>query len=93
MFFTKNKFQINKILICLYVCFRKTCKNCKCTRNGHEIIAEHGARSRVGFAATLDGLDARSLGYTFAPPGLTSARQVIRSIATLYNYIIRDVHD
>lgn len=70
----------------MFICFRKTCKNCKCSRDGHEIIAEHGARSRVGFAATLDGLDARSLGYTFAPPGLTSARQVNLKHTNLFLY-------
>lgn len=63
-------------LIFTFDCYRKTCKNCKCSRDGHEIIAEHGARSRLGFVANHDGLDARSLGYTFVPPGLTSARQV-----------------
>lgn len=67
-------FKNNRYLIDFY-CFRKTCKNCKCSRDGHEVVAEHGARSRLGFAS-VDGLDARSLGYTFAPPGLTSARQV-----------------
>lgn len=58
-----------------FVC-RKSCKNCKCPRDGHEVIAEHGARSRLGFITNNDGLDARSLGYTFVPPGLSTARQV-----------------
>ncbi|KAJ8932080.1 hypothetical protein NQ314_014957, partial [Rhamnusium bicolor] len=61
----------------------KTCKNCKCTRDAHEIVAEHGAKSRLGFVANHDGLDARSLGYTFVPPGLTSARQVDQYYSTL----------
>ncbi|XP_072375221.1 prickle planar cell polarity protein 3-like, partial [Diabrotica undecimpunctata] len=63
--------------------WRKTCKHCKCSKDGHEIVAEHGARSRLGFVATHDGLDARSLGYTFVPPGLTSARQVDQYYSTL----------
>ncbi|KAJ8917536.1 hypothetical protein NQ315_005585 [Exocentrus adspersus] len=61
----------------------KTCKNCKCPRDGHEVVAEHGARSRLGFVANHDSLDARSLGYTFVPPGLTSARQVDQYYSTL----------
>lgn len=39
------------------------------------MIAEYGARSRLGFVPH-DGLDARTLGYAFVPPGLTTARQV-----------------
>ncbi|ENN78695.1 hypothetical protein YQE_04867, partial [Dendroctonus ponderosae] len=60
----------------------KTCKNCKCSREGHEIIAEYGARSRLGFVGH-EGLDARTLGYTFVPPGLTTARQVDQYYSTL----------
>lgn len=72
----------NSNFVCISV-FRKTCKNCKCSRDGHEVIAEHGARSRLGFAISHEGLDARSLGYTFVPPGLTSARQV-RELKYIY---------
>ncbi|XP_030747896.1 prickle planar cell polarity protein 3-B isoform X2 [Sitophilus oryzae] len=62
--------------------WRKTCKNCKCSRDGHEITTEYGARSRLGFVGH-DGLDARSLGYSFVPPGLTTARQVDQYYSTL----------
>nr|CAH7740968.1 unnamed protein product [Callosobruchus chinensis] len=61
----------------------KTCKNCKCSRDVHEVVAEHGARARLGFVQNHDGLDARTLGYTFVPPGLTSARQVDQYYSTL----------
>lgn len=70
-----NKF-IDYYVVFLFFRFRKSCKNCKCSRDGHEITAEHCARSRLGFIAKHDGLDARSLGYTFIPPGLSTARQV-----------------
>ncbi|KAF7279517.1 hypothetical protein GWI33_007099 [Rhynchophorus ferrugineus] len=62
--------------------WRKTCKNCKCTRDGHEITTEYGAKSRLGFVGH-NGLDARTLGYSFVPPGLTTARQVDQYYSTL----------
>ncbi|EFA03661.2 Protein espinas-like Protein [Tribolium castaneum] len=63
--------------------WRKNCRNCKCLREGHEIVAEHGARSRLGLTSNHDGLDARSLGYTFVPAGLTTARQVDQYYSSL----------
>ncbi|KAJ3633698.1 hypothetical protein MTP99_010631 [Tenebrio molitor] len=63
--------------------WRKNCKNCKCLKEGHEIVAEHGARSRLGLTSNHDGLDARSLGYTFVPAGLTTARQVDQYYSSL----------
>ncbi|XP_050309425.1 prickle planar cell polarity protein 3-B-like isoform X3 [Anthonomus grandis grandis] len=62
--------------------WRKTCKNCKCSRDGHEVVAEHGAQSRLGFV-NRDSLEAKELGYTFVPLGLTSARQVEQYYSTL----------
>ncbi|CAG9771309.1 unnamed protein product [Ceutorhynchus assimilis] len=62
---------------------KKTCKNCRCSKDGHEVQAEHGARSRLGLAGHEDGLNARSLGYTFVPPGLTTAKQVDQYYSTL----------
>lgn len=78
--------SITKIIINFL--FRKTCKNCKCSRDGHEVVAEHGARSRLGFVGH-DGLDARTLGYTFVPPGLTTARQVYNKTIYIFNLYLQ----
>ncbi|KAF2903813.1 hypothetical protein ILUMI_02365 [Ignelater luminosus] len=56
--------------------WRKNCNHCKCGRDGHEVIVEHGAKARLGFIISNDGLEPRNLGYSFVPPGLTTARQV-----------------
>ncbi|GJQ70359.1 hypothetical protein Trydic_g22792 [Trypoxylus dichotomus] len=65
--------------------WRKDCKSCKCARDNHEIIAEQGAKIRLGLSTNQDtGIsDPRSLGYSFVPPGLTTARQVDQFYSTL----------
>ncbi|XP_071053150.1 four and a half LIM domains protein 2 isoform X5 [Onthophagus taurus] len=65
--------------------WRKECKGCKCTRDNHEIVAEQGAKIRLGLnTTTLEAgiADPRSLGYSFVPPGLT-ARQIEQFYSTL----------
>lgn len=68
----------NYIVTVRFLCYRKNCNHCKCSRDGHEVIVEHGAKARLGFIINNDGLEPRSLGYSFVPPGLTTARQVCK---------------
>ncbi|KAL3282816.1 hypothetical protein HHI36_005981 [Cryptolaemus montrouzieri] len=63
----------------------KNCKNCKCPRDSHA-ISEFAARSRIGFNTSNDSLDARNVGYTFVPSGLTKAHQVAQFYSLFPNH-------
>ncbi|KAK5645975.1 hypothetical protein RI129_004439 [Pyrocoelia pectoralis] len=65
--------------------WRKNCVNCKCSRDIHDVIVEHGGRPRVGLlAASQEISEPRSLGYAFIPSGL-SARLVEQFYSMLNN--------
>ncbi|KAK9888407.1 hypothetical protein WA026_000656 [Henosepilachna vigintioctopunctata] len=63
----------------------KNCKNCKCPRDCHA-VSEFAARARIGFNSTGDSLDARTIGYTFVPSGLTKRHQVAQFYSLLPNH-------
>ncbi|XP_031342260.1 four and a half LIM domains protein 2 isoform X4 [Photinus pyralis] len=65
---------------------RKNCISCKCSRDIHDVIVEHGGRPRVGLLPTAQEItEPRSLGYAFIPSGLTSARLVDQFYSMLPN--------
>lgn len=60
--------------------FRKTCLVCKCPRDTHAIYQEQvtSVKERLGFkpTANLSTLDAKQMGYTWIPPGITTTNKV-----------------
>ncbi|KAF5288727.1 hypothetical protein FQA39_LY15299 [Lamprigera yunnana] len=62
--------------------WRKNCLGCKCSRNSHDVVIEHGARARVGLAENNTGLD-RTLGYSYVPQGLNTSQLIHQFYASL----------
>lgn len=64
----------------LLISFRKTCLVCKCPRDTHAIYQEQvtSVKERLGFKPTtnVSTLDAKQLGYTWIPPGITTTNKV-----------------
>lgn len=54
---------------------RKTCQACKCPRENHEIYHEQlqNVKERLGFKidSKTSQIDAKKLGYTWTPPGVS----------------------
>ncbi|XP_055315709.1 prickle planar cell polarity protein 3 isoform X4 [Sitodiplosis mosellana] len=59
---------------------RKTCLVCKCPRENHAIYQEQvtSVKERLGFkpTANISTLNAQQLGYTWVPPGITTANKI-----------------
>lgn len=59
---------------------RKTCQACKCPRDTHAVYHQQltSVRDRLGFKSDshTSKIDARQLGYTWAPPGLLTSAKV-----------------